>query len=304
VGEILGSLLPIFALIVLGAVFRATGFLDAGFWRPAERLTYFILLPALLVENLATADLAGLPLYGPVIIILVSLLVMSALLLRLRRAIAPSGPEFTSVLQGAIRFNSYIGLAAATSLYGKPGLTVAAIAILALVPVGNTISVLALARYGSGKTPGVWATARAVIGNPLIVACLIGAALGLVRIGLPFGTAPLLHILGTAALPLGLLAVGAALDFASFRANPREIAASVAAKLVAVPLLSWGSGRLLGIGGVTLAVTILFQALPTAPSSYIMARQLGGDHTLMAAILTVQTLASVVTLPIVLWLLG
>ena len=302
--EILSSLLPIFALIVLGALFRASGFLDAGFWRPAEKLTYFILLPALLIENLATADLAALPLYGPALIILVSLLVTLALLLRLRRQIAPSGPEFTSVLQGAIRFNSYIGLAAAAALYGKPGLTVAAIAILALVPVGNTISVLALARYGSGKAPGAWATARAVIGNPLILACLIGAALGLSRTGLPFGAAPLLHILGTAALPLGLLAVGAALDFASFRANPREIAASVAAKLVAVPILSWASGRLLGIGGVTLAVTILFQALPTAPSSYIMARQLGGDATLMAAILTVQTLASVVTLPVVLWLLS
>jgi malonate transporter len=304
VGEILGSLLPIFALIVLGALFRATDFLDAGFWRPAEKLTYFILLPALLIDNLATSDLAGLPLYGPGLIIVVSLVVMTGLLLALRRPIAPSGPEFTSVLQGAIRFNSYIGLAAASALYGKPGLTVAAIAILALVPVGNTISVLALARYGSGQTPTAWATVRAVIGNPLIVACLLGAALGLTRIGLPLGTAPLLRILGTAALPLGLLAVGAALDFASFRANPREIAASVAAKLVVVPMLSWGSGRLLGIGGVALAVTILFQALPTAPSSYIMARQLGGDHRLMAAILTVQTLVSVVTLPAVLWLLS
>jgi predicted permease len=304
VAEILGSLLPIFALIVLGAVFRASGFLDGGFWRPAEKLTYFILLPALLVQNLATSDLAGLPLYGPGLIVLVSLVAMTALLLVLRRRIAPDGPGFSSVVQGAIRFNSYIGFAAASALYGKAGLTLAAIAVLALVPVGNTISVIALARYGSGKAPGVWATTRAVIGNPLILACLLGAALGLSGIGLPFGIAPFLGILGTAALPLGLLAVGAALDFAAFRANPREIAASVAAKLVAVPILSWVSGSLLGIGGVALAVTILFQALPTAPSSYIMARQLGGDHKLMAAILTVQTLASVITLPVVLWLLG
>jgi predicted permease len=304
VAEILFSLLPIFALIVLGGVFRASGFLDAGFWRPAEKLTYFILLPALLVENLATSDLASLTLYGPGLIILVSLVAMTALLLLLRRRVASDGPGFSSVVQGAIRFNSYIGFAAASALYGRPGLTLAAIAVLALVPVGNTISVIALARYGRGKPPSLRATAKAVIGNPLILACLLGAALGLMGIGLPFGLAPLLHILGTAALPLGLLAVGAALDLTAFRANPREIAASVAAKLVAVPILSWASGWLLGIGGVALAVTILFQALPTAPSSYIMARQLGGDHKLMAAILTVQTLASVITLPVVLWLLG
>lgn len=113
-----------------------------------------------------------------------------------------------------------------------------------------------------------------------------------------------MRTLGQASLPLGLLAVGAALDLAAFRGGHREMLAAIVAKLALVPVFSWGIGRLIGIAGVTLAVTVLFQALPTAASSYIMARQLGGDHKLMAAILTVQTLASIVTLPVVLWLLG
>ena len=57
---VVGALAPIFLLILLGYAIRRLKLLEAGFWEPAERLTYFVLFPALLLENMATAELRGL----------------------------------------------------------------------------------------------------------------------------------------------------------------------------------------------------------------------------------------------------
>jgi malonate transporter and related proteins len=304
VAAILGAMLPVFALIAIGHLLRAWRLLEDGFWRPAEKLTYFLLLPALLVDTLANADFVDLAVARPALLIVLSVSAASAILIGLRPRIAVSGPAFSSIVQGAVRFNAFIGFATVTALFGKPGLAAAAIASALLVPVGNLVSIAALAYYGSGPKLGALPFLRAVLGNPLILACFLGAAIGFLKLPLTFGVLPLLHLLGEASLPLGLLAIGAALDLGAFRGGARAIAASTLAKLVAMPLASWSIGRLIGFDGLPLVITVLFQALPTAPSSYIAARQLGGDYTLMAAILTVETGAAAITLPLALWLIG
>jgi predicted permease len=298
---ILVSLVPIFALVALGAVFRRTGFLAEGFWRPAEKLTYFVLLPPLLVETLASADFAGLPVLGTALAVVLPVLAAAALLRLLRPALAVDDPGFTSVIQGGVRFNVFISFAAAASLHGKAGLAVAAMVAAVLIPVGNTLSIWALAASTGG---GAGRAARALATNPLIIATLIGIALSASGLGLPSAIAPILRMLGSASLPLGLLAVGAGLERAAFRGHARPLAAAIVVKLGLVPALAALVCLLAGVTGIAAPVTILLQATPTAPSSYILARQLGGDAPLMAAILTVQTLASLATLPLVLGFLA
>ena len=55
---------------------------------------------------------------------------------------------FSTVLQGALRPNTYVGVAAATAIYGKPGLTITAVAIALTIPLLNVGSILVLTRYG------------------------------------------------------------------------------------------------------------------------------------------------------------
>ena len=61
---------------------------------------------------------------------------------------------------------------------------------------------------------------------------------------------------------------------------------------------------LFGIGGTARTVAVIAAAVPTAASSFILARQMGGDATLMANLITVQVLLAVVTLPLMMWLSG
>lgn len=170
----------------------------------------------------------------------------------------------------------------------------------AIVPTVNILCVLVFARFGSLGRPTPLGLLRHLALNPLVLACLVGIGMKSSGIGLPPGLEPALRALGQASLPLGLLCVGAALDFGTARRWVRPVLAASAAKFVAMPLATLAACWALGLHGPAAATALMFQALPTASSSYIMARQLGGDAPLMAGITAVQTVLAALTMPLVL----
>jgi predicted permease len=298
--DVVLAILPVFLLIFLGTGLKAAGVLAPAFWEGAERLTYFLLLPALLVTTLAGVRFGTLAVLPMTAAITAAVLVMAVGLLAARPWLKAGGAAFTSLFQGAIRFNTYIGLAAATGVYGAAGLAAAAVALALLVPLGNLLSVVALARHARKSRPRALEILRQLVLNPLILACALGIALNLRGLALPPVVDPLLTVLGRCALPLGLLAVGAGLDFAAVRRGGRTLALACLLKLAVLPALTAVGCWVLGVTGVPAGVAVLFNALPTAPSAYILARQMGGEARLMASIITAQVALSVLTLPVVL----
>lgn len=297
------AVLPVFLLIFLGTLLFRRGWFGAEFWRDAERLTYFALFPALIVATLAKVELDWGEMLPMVLAIDGSILALTALALLLRPLLGMDGPQTGAFVQGVVRMNTYLGLAVAFALFGQDGLDKAAVAVAAIVPLVNLVSVSVLVRWGEtrGKAGvGLW---RTLLTNPLILACVLGLGLNLSGVGLPPVVGPMLEILGRAALALGLLSVGAALDPGAARRGGSLLAASSVLKLFLLPALTWLGCIWLGVSGVPLAVAVLFNALPTATSAYILARQLGGDHRLMAAIITGQTALAVLTIPLLMrWL--
>ncbi|MGD8430273.1 MAG: AEC family transporter [Ectothiorhodospiraceae bacterium] len=300
---ILAALVPIFALIGLGYLFRRVGFPGDGFWPPLERLVYYVLFPALLVEKLATAQIDGNRIVLVLGAVVIALTAMSAGVIALRRLFAVDGPGFTSVFQGSIRFNTYLGIAAALGVYGHEGAAVAAMTVAMLIPLVNVYCVGVLTHYaGSHSSPA--ALARGIARNPLIIACVVGILLNRTGIGLPYGSDGVLEIVGRAALPMGLMTVGAGLQLRTAWGRGGVLVGTSLLKLVAMPLLAWGSARLVGLTPMETRILVLFGALPTASSAYILARQMGGDHTLVATLLTVETAVSAISLPLVLLIMG
>lgn len=302
------SLAPVFLLIVAGAVMKRAHWLPEAFWPAAEKLTYYVLFPALLVENTAKAALGDIAI-GPVAAaLIVPILAIAGLVLAARPVIAATdGPAFTSVFQGAMRPNTYVGIAGAFAMFGEPGLTLTALAIVCCVPTVNLLGVAALVAFAppaGGRRPGLRAFALPVLGNPLIVAPFIGVLLNASGIGSPPVIGPFLDILGKAALPVGLMAVGAGLDFAAVRPAGGRVAFAAALKLLALPVLTFAAGWLLGLDALALSVAVLYAALPCSASSYVLARQMGGDAPLMAGIITATTVAAALTLPAILVLLA
>lgn len=302
--SVIAALLPVFLLIAVGYALRRFGMPGEGFWAPAERLTYYVLFPALLVFNLARAPLSGQPITPLAISLAIAVIALSLLLLAARPWLRLSGPAFTSLFQGSIRFNTYIGIAAAAALYGSGGLTLAAIALAILIPLINVLCVAVLTRWGNhGRSAGAMAVLLGILRNPLVIACASGIALNLSDIGVPAPLDGMLEILGRAALPMGLLAVGAGLNLRSLRQAGGTMILSCFTKLAAMPALMFLTTSLMGLPPTAAAVAVLFSALPGATSAYILARQMGGDHELVAGMVTLQTGLAIITLPFTLGLL-
>ena len=301
--NILTALWPLFALLMLGYLGRRFDFPGAAFWPPAERATYYVLFPALLVSRLSRAELGGGQSLQLVAGVVGMLVIASLLVLLLRPLLHQTNAAFTSVYQGGLRFNTYVALPASVALVPDEGVVLAALIAAVMIPLLNLFCVLVFAWYGSSR-PTVSGVLRALASNPLILACLLGISLSLSGLGLPAPAVPVLELLGAMASPLGLLAVGAALDMRALRSSGVAVIASTLVKLMLMPLLAWLLARVIGLDENASRVLLVFSAVPTASSAYILARQLGGDAPLMANIITLQTLVALLTMPLMLgWLL-
>jgi malonate transporter len=301
--SILTSLLPVFLIIICGYVLKKSKFPGNDFWPGAERIVYYILFPALLFSSSAGASWDSYSVSSMVWAILAALFIMCGLLLILRPKLSKKDASFTSVFQGSIRFTSYIGFAAVFSLFGDEGLYLTAIFITVMIPMVNILCIMVLVRYGGQEGGWHWIFTT-VIKNPLVIACLAGMALNLLGLKLPEMVRNFTTILGKSSLPLGLLAVGASLQFNAIKKTIPEIVYACLLKLLLLPTLMWLSCLLIGVDNLSTSVAVLFAALPGSPLSYILAKQLGGDTRLMSSIIAVQTGISMITLPIVIALVN
>ncbi len=292
---VLAALLPVFLLIALGWGLYRLDFPGRAFWHPAERLVYYVLFPALLFRSVATAHLGD---FDPLRLgaaLLAGIFALSLLLLVLRPLLRIDGPAFSSVFQGALRFNSYVGFGAVAALYGAVGITRFAVILAMVVPVLNILSVVILVRFAAGRASSLRHQFKLLAQNPLILSCVAGIVVNFLGIPLPPGASPVLDSLGKASLPLGLMAVGAALDLAALGAARRPVLLSCGFKLLMLPFMVAIACRLFGVDAASTAVAVLWAGLPSASSAYILARQLGGDAVLMAGVITASTLLAALT---------
>ena len=293
------ALLPVTVLIAFGLVLkRLPGFGSEEFWSGAERLAYYCLLPVLLFTSVAEVDVAHVPLARLAAALVIPTVIVSIGIVSTRGVIARDLPGFTSVLQGGIRFNTYIALSLAASLFGSEGTAVAAIVAAILVPTVNVVSSLGFEFLRTGPSSLV-ALLRGIITNPLVLGCVAGAAANLTGVGLPTPVAAVLDPLAAASLPIGLLCVGAGLRPFSVGEQARALIASTVIKLFVLPGLSLLSLLVFDVPAVPALVGMIFQSIATASSGYVMARQLGGDARLMAALIAGQTVVMLLTLPVV-----
>ncbi len=293
------ALVPAFGLLVLGGLLRRYLLPDVAVWAGIERLVFWVLTPCLLVSAIAPLHLAELPLGAMALVIWAALGLGVGLSLALARVARTDHAAMTSVLMGGIRFNQLMGFAVVGALFGPTGLALGAVATGLIVPFVQIIVTIAFA-LGPNPAGGRFSLSRLLrqLGtNPMVLGCIIGFAIAGLG-GLPPGIEPLLRTLGQASVALGLLSVGAALTLAAMRDRlPLQLWTSLL-KLVVMPGLTLLFGRALGLEPMPLVIAVGFMALPTAPTSYVMARAMGGDAQLMAALTSAEHLACVLTLPL------
>jgi len=305
---VFASLIPTFLIIATGWLCRTTNFLSEQQWAGLERATYVIFFPALIVDTLSRADLTSVPVLGVGGALVGSILLMAGLVLALRpmlgRYAGIDGPSFTSIFQGATRWNTFVALAVAGSLFGQRGIALIAVAIAAMVPLLNLLAFYVFIRFAGRARQSPWEILRSFATNPFIWSCALGLALNLLAPPLPKPIAVYIDMMGRASLAAGLLIVGAGLDIRRLAKPGLPHAVATACKLLLMPIFAMTFAHYAGISGDDMVVTIIAASVPTATAGYVLARQMGGNAPLMAEILTLQTLLALGSMPLLISLLG
>ncbi|MGG2096296.1 AEC family transporter [Acinetobacter haemolyticus] len=296
--SIILALFPLVALIASGYLFKKYHFLSQDFWAGAEKLNYYILFPALLFNTLSTTKVDFQSLSTAIFAMFAIVLLVTAFMYVMRMFWNIQPARFGVHVQSLVRFNTYIGLALVASLFQKEGMAILVILLALCIPLVNVISVLALT---SKEQMAVKPVLIALLKNPLIVSCIVGGVVNVFNIPIWDGLSGLIKLFSASSLPLGLLCVGAALQFMQMKKDIVVLVADTFARLLAVPALAFVVCTWLGLPSLQTQILVVFFALPTASAAYILTKVLGGDSQLMAAVISFQTLCAAVTLPIVIW---
>ena len=291
-------LLPDFLLIALGFVLCRQTALDRPVWDAAERLVYYLLFPVLLFNSILKSPLQP----AQTLSLAAASLAVTATGIGAAFAIGRwpgiDARRHASGAQTAYRFNSFIALALAERLGGPSGLAWMALCIALSVPLANVAAVWPLARHG-GHSYG-----RELLRNPLILSTLAGLLANAAGLKFPDAVSTTLQRIGLAALPLGLMATGAGLRVGGLKASPGLAAALMAVRHALLPALAIGLTAVLALPPEQRLIVVLFAALPTASSAYVLAARMGGDGGYVAGLVTLSTLLGMVGVPFWLAVLG
>ncbi len=297
--QIIGAVVPVFLLIVLGALLRRVNFMDDVFTSGLNKLVFWVAAPALLFRSIAKSNVVEAFDFW-VILTMVVLTIVTALVMYLLSRPAGLEPERKGVfVQGCFRGNlAFLGLAVLQSVYGDTALAPASVMIAFLTPLYNILAVivLMLPHQNMGRGSPLKTAGREIVTNPLIIACVAGMVAGLAKMPMPLFFDRSLQLSGQIALPLALIAVGSSLDFQGLLDNLRLTALVSLVKLVLLPLVLWGLLVFKGVDPLALRAGVILLACPTAVVSYIMAHQMKGNPGLAASIITGTTLVSIVSM--------
>lgn len=306
-------ILPDFLVILAGFLLRKqfeNAVFNAGFWKGAEKLVFYVLFPPLLFTSVATSNLT-LSEAGEFLVVAIAAMLCAVVLSYLIRFIIKAD-EVTqaSAFHCGFRFNTYVGFALVSRLYGQEGLALMSLLIAFWVPISNSIAVAALAsavakRDATEKTSGsvLSKTIKAIVTNPLIIATTAGLIVNIGHIPVHDVLMSFFKSLGNASLAMGLLCIGAGLKVDDMKSEFALVAANTIERLMAVPFVAMLFCLVFGLKDAAMGALMIFAMLPTAQSCYVMTASMRGNAPLVAGITTAHTLAAIVTIPFWIWVI-
>ena len=222
-------------------------------------------------------------------------------ILRARLALSRAG--FSSVFQTSVRWNGFLAFAVAEKLFPPEGAAMVAL-VMAIIIIPINVESVAVVAWFTGRNPNLGGVLRKIAVNPLIIATAAAIVVRFLPFGIPVPLMDMLNLVARAALGMGLMAIGAGLRPQDALRPSLAVWVATALKLVIYPALVIGVALLLGLTGPQISYLALCAAVPTAMNGYVLARQMGGDAELYAAIATVQTAVAFLTIPLVLAVAG
>ena len=294
-------LLPDFSLILCGYLVCRFTPLNRTVWQQVDALVYFFLFPVLLFHSMVKSPLslasASSMMAAGVCLGLSGIVLSYALphLPVLGRWIDPR--QHAAAAQVGFRFNSFISLALVERLGGSQGLLQMAVLIGVCVPMFNFAAVWPMARHSQRSF------LRELLRNPLVIATGSGLIANLAGLQIPTWVEPTVVRIGGSSIALGLMAAGAGLQLSQLGQSRVLSAGLLSIRHFVSPLVAWVISQQFGLAPLQTQVLMIFSAMPTAASCYVLASRMGYDGGYVAGLVTLSTLLGMLSLPFALSLL-
>ncbi|PCJ23851.1 MAG: permease [Rickettsiales bacterium] len=304
------SVLPIFLIALLGSVIRRKYLTSDEFWRGLEKLSFYILFPTVLFEYSLKVDLTSSEFFKLTVALIAANLTITIMLVIYQMKTDYDGVQFTSVFQGATRYNNYIFFAIGAALFGESGLSIIATISPYLLILTSVTSIMSFTHYvpnSAGKKTlrnNLVLMMKSIIASPIIIASVLGMSFNYFQIELNIGILNTIHSLASSALAIGILIVGAGIKLKLKPEHLKQVVLASSVKLILMPVVTFIALVALDITGPAKSIAILFSCLPCSSSSYILSRQLGGDPETMSSIITFTTIFSILSLSLLVYILG
>ncbi|HEU4458700.1 MAG TPA: AEC family transporter [Methylibium sp.] len=308
------KLLAIFVTVAIGWLAgRTKPFAGGEAARILSNAAFFVFAPALLFRATARIDLASLPWHalGAFFVPVVGWMLVVYLQQRRLRPAHAATPATRSMTAG-FGNNAQLGIPMAAALFGEAGLQLhlSVVSLHALILL-TTLTVLveqdlarATARSSGAAVPlaqTLRSTVRNTVIHPIVLPVLAGMAWNVTGLAIPGPIDEVLVMLGTAVVPLCLVAIGLSLGHYGLRGTAGSAAWLAAAKLAVQPALVLGFGWLLGLRGLALTVIVMASAMPTGANALMFAQRYRTQEGETTAAIVLSTLAFAATAPA--WLL-
>ncbi len=287
---------PLLILMTLGAVLLRINILDTPTVKKMNAAVFRAFLPALIFNNIYKSSMEDVKNIKTALYIIAVILFMNVISYLYVVIFEKDNKKRGVMMQGMCRSNFVIfGLPMCTLICGEDVMGKVAIAVAIVVPVLNVCAVLALEIFRGGK-PSVKKILKGIIKNPLIIASIVGIIVLVSGLKLPTIIENAVSDVAKIATPLALVLLGASINFSTVKGNLKQLIATIAGKLIVMPLVGFTVAALMGMRGSDMALLIAAFTTPTAVSSYPMALEMDGDGDLAAQIVAFCTAICVVTI--------
>jgi predicted permease len=300
---VLNNLVPVFALLLFGHLLKRVGLTHDAFLKTADKLIYYIFFPALLfwkIGSAASGQVGDPGLYKAAFCAVISVYVISSLYIKIFSVPAYQAGSFS---QSCYRFNTYIGMAVILNALGESGARQFSILIGLIIPIINILAVTTLSWYSEKKVSlpqRARFTAKALISNPLIIACVTGIVYWKLIGGFPIFIDNTFRLAAFVTLPLALFSIGGTLTLGGMKNHLKLSLVACVFKLILLPITGYLFLKLFNATGISFHVGMIYFALPTSTALYILSSQLSSDTQLASAAIALSTILSFISLSVAL----
>lgn len=299
----LNATVPLFLVVLCGYLLYQRGMLTEEFVAVANKFNFQIALPALVIRDLSSADFREVWDIKFVFFCALTTTISFFVIWGLAKLFIREAGVRGAFVQASYRSSAAIlGFALIQNIYGESVMT--PLMIIGCVPLFNIYAVLVLTFEGDGSgSKSIKDACREIVRNPIIIGIIIGVILSLQNIHFPKMLKSTVNSFAVLASPLALLALGAGFRGREAIAKLRPTIAASLIKLVILPAIFLPVAVWLGFREDGLIAILIMLGSPTTVSSYVMAKNMGGDEILTSSVVVVTTMLSAFSITAILFVL-